>query len=113
MELSDKVEVFGEKYLAPFLTGLGYLAFYATATRLKEEKYLDPTTRLEEPLFQRAIYPYALGEAGSQASFPVLMLFGIDSLFRGDDPRLLGASLGALLLGNITSLLYELFRDEE
>ena len=113
MELSDKVGAFGEKYLAPFLTGLSYLAFYTTATRLKEEKYLDPLTQQQDPLFQRVLYPYTLGEVGAQASFPVLMLVGIDRLLRGDDPRLLGASLGALMFGNSASLLYELFRKED
>jgi len=112
MELSDRLADLGEKYVAPFLTGLGHLAANPTTARLREELYLDPRSAHLESALRRANRPYVCGELCADIAFPLLAIRGMDDLFRYDDPAFVLALGATLVFSNIASFLYEMIKRE-
>ncbi|MBI4152246.1 hypothetical protein HY495_00925 [Candidatus Woesearchaeota archaeon] len=112
MELSDRLADLGEKYVAPFLTGLGHLALYLTTARLKEELYLHPQSAHLEGALRRANRPYVCGELCADVAFPLLAIRGMDDFFRYDDPAFVSALGATLVLSNMASFLYEMINGE-
>ncbi len=101
-----------EQYIAPFLTGLGLIVAAPTAERIRDKHYLICSQREKSELFSSPTIPaYTAGEVVGAIAFPLLAIHGLDRMISADNPLFIEATMGTLLLTNVVSYFYELFRE--
>ncbi len=103
-----------DQYVAPFLTGLALVVAAPTVERLRDEHYIISQPADDHlPVSHLTIPAYTAGEIISSIAFPLLVIYGVDKMISNDSPQFIGAMMGTLLLTNVVSTFYELFRTSD